>query len=173
MSEHLRYASGQSSLGPIIAARSDEGFVALEFCARPADFLARLHARIPGAVVTQDQLALSDMVDALSAIVDQPGRPHHLSLDERGTEHERRVWALLRQIPAGCTTHYGAIAASLGTRDAREATEAIASNPIAVLIPCHRVVKKDGSISGYRWGVARKRALLRREQQATEFTLTA
>jgi AraC family transcriptional regulator of adaptative response/methylated-DNA-[protein]-cysteine methyltransferase len=72
---------------------------------------------------------------------------------------------MLRSIPVGETTNYGALAARLGTRDAQEITDAIARNPIAVLVPCHRVIKKDGSISGYRWGVKRKRELLRREQQ--------
>jgi O-6-methylguanine DNA methyltransferase len=72
---------------------------------------------------------------------------------------------MLRAIPVGETTNYGALAARLGTRDAREVTEAIARNPIAVLVPCHRVIKKDGSISGYRWGFKRKRELLMREQR--------
>jgi AraC family transcriptional regulator of adaptative response/methylated-DNA-[protein]-cysteine methyltransferase len=76
------------------------------------------------------------------------------------------VWALLREIPPGETANYGALAAKLGARDAREVTEAIGANAIAILIPCHRVIKKDGSISGYRWGVRRNRALLERERRA-------
>jgi len=75
---------------------------------------------------------------------------------------------MLREIPAGETTSYGALAAKLGSRDPRDVTAAIANNPIAVIVPCHRVIKKDGSISGYRWGVRRKRLLLAREHQATE-----
>ncbi len=78
---------------------------------------------------------------------------------------------MLREIPAGETTTYGALAARLGTRDPRDVTEAIASNAIAILIPCHRVVKKDGSLSGYRWGFKRKRALLERERRAQPFRL--
>jgi AraC family transcriptional regulator of adaptative response/methylated-DNA-[protein]-cysteine methyltransferase len=74
------------------------------------------------------------------------------------------VWTMLREIPAGETTNYGALAAKLGTRDARDVTGAIASNCIAILVPCHRVIRKDGSISGYGWGVRRKRALLNRER---------
>jgi AraC family transcriptional regulator, regulatory protein of adaptative response / methylated-DNA-[protein]-cysteine methyltransferase len=77
----------------------------------------------------------------------------------------------LRTVPVGETTNYGALAAKLGTRDAREITEAIGRNPIAVLVPCHRVIKKDGSISGYRWGVKRKRELLKREQRTRVFRL--
>lgn len=168
MSEHLRYAFGQSSLGAFIVARSGQGIVALAFSDRLEDSLERF----PGAVITQDPDGLRALVDASSAAIDHPDRPCDLALDMRGTDFEKRVWDLLRRIPAGSTTHYGAIAAKLGARDARETTEAIANNPVAVLIPCHRVVKKDGSISGYRWGVARKRALLKREQQASEFTLS-
>ena len=75
---------------------------------------------------------------------------------------------ILREIPAGQTTNYGALAAKLGSRDPRDVTAAIANNPIAVIVACHRVIKKDGSISGYRWDVCRKRVLLAREQRATE-----
>lgn len=77
------------------------------------------------------------------------------------------MWSLLREIPSGETTSYGALAARLGTRDARHVTEAIASNAIAILIPCHRVMKKDGSLSGYRWGFRRKRSLIERERRGT------
>ena len=81
-----------------------------------------------------------------------------------------KIWGKLREIPTGETTNYGALAADLGTRDAREVTEAISANPIAILVPCHRVIKKDGSISGYRWGVRRKRVLLERERKAAHKT---
>jgi AraC family transcriptional regulator of adaptative response/methylated-DNA-[protein]-cysteine methyltransferase len=84
----------------------------------------------------------------------------------RGTPYEIQVWNLLREIAVGETTSYGALAAKLGTRDARDVTVAISTNPIAILVPCHRVLKKNGSISGYRWGVRRKRTLLEREQLA-------
>ena len=79
----------------------------------------------------------------------------------------------MREIPAGQTTTYGAIAAEMGTpRDARDVTDAVASNTIAIIVPCHRVVKKNGSLSGYRWGIKRKRALLAREQLRGKFRLT-
>ena len=100
-----------------------------------------------------------------------PERQLDIPLDIRATDYQKRVWALLRQIPPGTTMYYGAIAAQLGERDARNATEAIASNPITILILWHRVVKKDGSLSGYRGGVRRKRALLMREQRASAFKL--
>ena len=105
------------------------------------------------------------MVEALGHVIDDPSHDPGIKLDPRGSDYQKRVWAMLRDIPAGETTYYGALAAKLGTRDAREVTEAIGSNAIAILVPCHRVLKKDGSISGYRWGVRRKRALLERERR--------
>lgn len=171
MTEHIRYAFGPSSLGEFLAARSDQGLVVFEFVDEKERRVERLRERFPDAVVVEDRDDLKDMCAALSKVVDHPERPCLVPLDVRGTDFQKRVWEVLRRIPAGETTHYGAVAAELGSRDARDATEAIASNPIAVLIPCHRVIKKDGSLSGYRGGVRRKRALLSREQQASGFKL--
>ena len=99
--------------------------------------------------------------------IDHPENDAALTLDLQGSEFECRVWNALREIPAGTTTTYGEIAARLGVpRQAREVGEACAANKLAVVVPCHRVVKKDGSISGYRWGVRRKRKLLEREHSA-------
>jgi AraC family transcriptional regulator of adaptative response/methylated-DNA-[protein]-cysteine methyltransferase len=131
-----------------------------------------LRERFPDAVVVEDRDDLKDICVTLSEVIDHPERPCLMPLDVRGTAFQKRVWEVLRRIPAGETTNYGAVAAELGSRDARDATEAIASNPIAILIPCHRVIKKDGSLSGYRGGVRRKRALLSREQQAGAFKLS-
>ena len=166
MSEHIRYAWGDSTLGTFVAARSGKGLVAFEFSDERDETMERLRERLPDATLTEDREALRDIVDALSVIVDHPHRQAELALDMRGTEYQQRVWELLRRIPPGSTTTYGALAAELETRDARDVTEAIASNGIAILIPCHRVVKKDGSLSGYRWGFKRKRALLTREAVA-------
>jgi AraC family transcriptional regulator of adaptative response/methylated-DNA-[protein]-cysteine methyltransferase len=105
-------------------------------------------------------------------VVEHPETDPGITLDPPGTDCQKQVWSALRDIPAGETTSYGAIAAKLGSKDARDATEAIAANPIAILIPCHRVVKKDGAISGYRWGVPRKLKLLERESHLAPFSLT-
>jgi AraC family transcriptional regulator of adaptative response/methylated-DNA-[protein]-cysteine methyltransferase len=102
----------------------------------------------------------------IEELIDEPASAHDLPLDLRATSYELKVWDMLREIPAGSTTTYGALAATLGTRDARDVTAAIANNQVAVIVPCHRVIKKDGSISGYRWGFNRKRTLLAREQRA-------
>jgi AraC family transcriptional regulator, regulatory protein of adaptative response / methylated-DNA-[protein]-cysteine methyltransferase len=172
MTEHIRYAFGQSSLGEFIAARSEQGLVVFEFSDQRNKTIERLRSYFPDAEVEEDREALNDMLGKLSDVVDHPERQADIPLDVRGTDFQKRVWEILRRVPAGETTNYGAVAAELGTRDARDATEAIASNPIAILIPCHRVIKKDGSLSGYRGGVKRKRALLSREQQASGFKLS-
>jgi len=166
MSDHLRYAWGTSSLGDFLAVASDKGLVALEFGSRSDAMLDELQTRLPQAVIEEDASGLADLVAGLADIVDHPGEEGGIALDPRGSDYQRKVWAMLREIPTGETTSYGALAARLGTRDARDVTEAIGANAIAILIPCHRVLKKDGSISGYRWGVRRKRVLLDRERKA-------
>lgn len=171
MTEHIRYAFGQSSLGEFLAACSEQGLVAFEFVDEKGRRVQRLMERFPDAELSEDSASLQKTLAALSASVDHPERPCALALDIRGSDFQKRVWEILRRIPAGETTYYGAVAAELGSTDARAATDAIADNPIAILIPCHRVIKKDGSLSGYRGGVNRKRALLSREQQASAFNL--
>jgi AraC family transcriptional regulator of adaptative response/methylated-DNA-[protein]-cysteine methyltransferase len=172
MTEQIRYGFGQSSLGEFLAARSEQGLVVFEFIDGKDKRVERLRERFPDAVVVEDRDDLKDICVALSEVIDHPERPCLMPLDVRGTDFQKRVWEILRRIPPGETTNYGAVAAELGSRDARDATEAIASNPIAILIPCHRVIKKDGALSGYRGGVRRKRALLSREQQAGAFKLS-
>jgi AraC family transcriptional regulator, regulatory protein of adaptative response / methylated-DNA-[protein]-cysteine methyltransferase len=172
MPEYIRYAWGHSSLGDFLAAISARGVVAFEFAERGTAAIDLLRQRCPDATVGEDSVGLSDTLLRLAAVVEHPGDDPGLPLDPRGSAHERRVWDALRRIPAGQTTSYGDIATSLGTpHEAREVAEACAANAIAVLIPCHRVVKKDGTLSGYRWGVRRKRALLTREQAAAGFRL--
>jgi AraC family transcriptional regulator of adaptative response/methylated-DNA-[protein]-cysteine methyltransferase len=166
MQEQIRYAWGASSLGDFIAAVSDVGLLAFEFGENRTAMLSALESRLPGVSVVNDQDGLAGTVAKLERIVDHPGQDAAIMLDMQGSDYQKQVWTMLREIPGGETTSYGALAAKLGTRDARDVTEAIGSNTIAILIPCHRVIKKDGSISGYRWGVRRKRILLEREQRA-------
>jgi AraC family transcriptional regulator, regulatory protein of adaptative response / methylated-DNA-[protein]-cysteine methyltransferase len=168
MREIIHYAWGISSLGDLMVARSARGIVALEFSSIHAAMKAALRRRCPDAHLERDQEELADVVNVVAALIDDPATDCGLPLDLRGTPFEVTVWNMLQEIPSGETTTYGALAAKLGSRDARDVTAAIAANPIAVIVPCHRVIKKDGSISGYRWGVKRKRALLAREQHMTE-----
>jgi AraC family transcriptional regulator of adaptative response/methylated-DNA-[protein]-cysteine methyltransferase len=160
--ELIRYAFGRSSLGRFIAAASDKGLVVFEFGENEADLLALLTARLSEAKFEHDDFGLQDTLRKLVRVVEHPEENAGIAIDPRGDPYQKQVWGLLQGIPVGETTTYGALAAKLGTRDARGVTEAISLNPVAILIPCHRVVKKDGSISGYRWGVGRKRALLKK-----------
>lgn len=173
MRETIRFAWGMSSLGDFVVAMSDKGIVALEFSSINAAMEDALRIRFPEAELERDQEGFIEVMDVVAGVIDDPSSSCDLPLDLRGTPYEVQVWRMLRDIPAGETTTYGALAAQLGSRDPRDVTAAIASNPIAVIIPCHRVIKKDGSISGYRWGVRRKRALLAREQPQTGFRLAS
>jgi AraC family transcriptional regulator of adaptative response/methylated-DNA-[protein]-cysteine methyltransferase len=164
MATTLRYAKGESALGPFVAAISGQGLAMLEFGELTPAIRAGLAARFPDATLVEDPAALADLLPRLVDLIARPCNDHEILLDLRGTEFELRVWEALRRIPAGKTASYGEIAAQLGTpRLAREVAEACAANMLAVVVPCHRVVKKDGSISGYRWGFRRKRELLARE----------
>jgi AraC family transcriptional regulator of adaptative response/methylated-DNA-[protein]-cysteine methyltransferase len=165
MTETIRYSFGQSAMGAFVAAFSERGLVAFEFTDRRGNAPNTLRERFPAAVLTEDADGLARAVAKLATLVDHPEHDPGIALDPRGSEYQKTVWTLLREIPAGETTTYGALAARLGSRDARQVTEAIASNAIAILIPCHRVVKKDGTLSGYRWGFQRKRMLLERERK--------
>jgi AraC family transcriptional regulator, regulatory protein of adaptative response / methylated-DNA-[protein]-cysteine methyltransferase len=167
MTETIRYAWGDSSLGSFMAAQSCRGLVALEFTEPGQAATDALQARFPEAAVVEDPSVMAGTIARLGELIEHPERASDLPLDPQGSGFERRVWEALRLIPAGETVSYGEIAARLDSpRETREVAEACAANSLAVLIPCHRVVRKDGSIAGYRWGFRRKRALLERERQA-------
>jgi AraC family transcriptional regulator of adaptative response/methylated-DNA-[protein]-cysteine methyltransferase len=166
MRETIRFAWGISSLGDFLVAMSDQGIIGLEFRSHRSAMEDALRIRFPDAEVIDSRDELTGVLEKVEQAIEEPGFDPGVPLDLRGTPYEVGVWSMLRGIPQGETTNYGTLAARLGTRDARDVTAAIASNPIAVLVPCHRVIKKDGTISGYRWGVKRKRALLSREQHS-------
>jgi AraC family transcriptional regulator of adaptative response/methylated-DNA-[protein]-cysteine methyltransferase len=166
MRDIIRFAWGNSSLGEFMVAVSEKGLVAAEFSTARPLMEATLRSRFPDAVVSCEQAELANTLEKITRAIEEPGFEPAIPLDMRGTAYELQVWSMLRGLPIGETISYGALSAKLGSRDARDATKAIASNPIAVLVPCHRVIKKDGSISGYRWGVKRKRELLARERRA-------
>lgn len=160
----IRYGTAESVLGPVVVALSERGLALVEFGALAASDLA---VCFPEAEVIDESAALQATVTMIAAHIEEPWAPCNLALDLRGSDFELAVWQALRAIPAGTTTTYGEIAGRLGMpRAAREVGEACAANRLAVIVPCHRVVKKDGSLSGYRWGVRRKRALLEREATA-------
>ncbi|CAN7305837.1 methylated-DNA--[protein]-cysteine S-methyltransferase [Bosea sp. LjRoot9] len=173
MCDIIHFAWGKSGLGDFLVAVSAKGLVAFEFANQRQTAEEALHARFPDAEIVSNESGLAELVGTTAQLVEQPGLAPDIPLDLRGTPYEINVWQMLRDIPMGETIHYGALAALLGTRDARDVTKAIAANPIAILVPCHRVLKKDGSISGYRWGVYRKRVLLQREKEAVARYATA
>lgn len=167
MATTLRYAKAESSLGSFVAGMSDKGLVMVEFGEMNEAMRANLAARFPDATLIEDAAGLRDVVGHLADALEHPGSASDFALDLQGSAFELNVWEALRQIPAGRTSTYGEIAKKLGVpRQAREVGGACAANRLAVVVPCHRVVKKDGSISGYRWGVRRKRALIEREARA-------
>lgn len=160
----IRFAIGDSSLGYILVAKSGRGVCAI-LLGDDAKALAReLQGRFPQSRLTGDDAGLADLLARVTAFVEAPARGLDLPLDPQGTAFQQRVWQALRKIPAGETASYAGIAERIGSPNAaRAVAQACAANPIAVAIPCHRVVRNDGALSGYRWGVERKRALLQRE----------
>ena len=161
---NLRYGYGDSTLGTVLVAQSARGVAALFLGDDRAKLLRDLGQTFPGRALVPDQAGLAATLAKAVALVDAPHRASDLTLDLDGTPLELAVWAALQAIPPGETRSYGAIAKSLALpATAQDVGAACAANRIAVAIPCHRVVKSDGAISGYRWGVGRKRRLINRE----------
>jgi AraC family transcriptional regulator of adaptative response/methylated-DNA-[protein]-cysteine methyltransferase len=160
----IRFALGECSLGAVLVAQSDQGICAITLGDEPDALLRDLQDRFPRAELIGADRDFESTVAQVVALVESPERGLDLPLDIRGTAFQQRVWQALRAIPAGTTATYTTIAQALGEPKAvRAVAGACAANALAVAIPCHRVVRTDGSLSGYRWGVARKRELLRRE----------
>jgi AraC family transcriptional regulator of adaptative response/methylated-DNA-[protein]-cysteine methyltransferase len=162
--EDIRFAVGQSSLGAILAASSDKGVAAILIGDDPDSLVRDLQDRFPKARLIGGDTAYEALVARVVGFVEAPGLGLDLPLDVRGTAFQQRVWRALREIPAGATATYSDIARRIGApKSMRAVAGACAANALAVAIPCHRVVRNDGSLSGYRWGVERKRALIDRE----------
>jgi AraC family transcriptional regulator of adaptative response/methylated-DNA-[protein]-cysteine methyltransferase len=160
----IRFAVGQCSLGAILVARSQRGICAILLGDDPDRLLRDLQDQFPRAELVGGDARFEQLVARVVAFVEQPSTGLDLPLDIRGTAFQERVWRALRDIPPGETASYTDIARRIGAPGAvRAVARACASNPLAVAIPCHRVVRRDGTLSGYRWGVERKRELLRRE----------
>jgi AraC family transcriptional regulator of adaptative response/methylated-DNA-[protein]-cysteine methyltransferase len=162
----IRFAIGESTLGAILVAASALGICAILMGDDP-DALARdLQDRFPRAELLGGDAGFEGWVAQVVGFVEQPRLGLALPLDLRGTAFQQRVWQALQKIPAGSTASYTEIAQRIGApKSVRAVASACAANALAVAIPCHRVVRRDGGLSGYRWGVARKRALLDREKK--------
>jgi AraC family transcriptional regulator of adaptative response/methylated-DNA-[protein]-cysteine methyltransferase len=160
----IRFAVGQCALGSVLVAQSARGVCAILLGDDPDALVRDLQDRFPRATFLGGEAAFEQTVARVIAFVEAPARGLDLPLDVRGTAFQQRVWAALRQIPAGSTASYAEIASRIGAPNgSRAVAQACGANPLAVAIPCHRVVRTDGSLSGYRWGVQRKQDLLTRE----------
>jgi AraC family transcriptional regulator of adaptative response/methylated-DNA-[protein]-cysteine methyltransferase len=171
--ETIHFALTRCALGTLLAATTARGLCAILLGDDPDALVRDLRERFPQADLRDAEPGFATTLAQVAALVDGTHEGAHgdalqgadLPLDVRGTAFQQRVWQALRAIPAGCTVSYAELAARLGMpQGARAVAGACAANPVAVLIPCHRVVRGDGALSGYRWGIDRKRRLLEREQ---------
>jgi len=160
----IRFAIGECSLGSILVAASERGVCAILLGDDPDELARELQDRFPRAVLIGGDAGFEELVAKVVGLVEAPRLGLDLPLDVRGTVFQQRVWQALREIPAGKTVSYTEIAKRIGVpKSVRAVAQACSANPLAVAIPCHRVVRSDGGLSGYRWGVERKRVLLDRE----------
>ncbi len=162
--DEIQFGFGDSWLGLVVAARSSKGLCAVLIGGSAGELELDLRSRFPNATLVGGDAEFNKIVTKVVKFVEDPSLGMDLPLDERGTDFQRRVWKTLRDIPAGSTASYTEVAKKIGRpKSVRAVASACAANPLAVVTPCHRVVRSDGGLSGYRWGVERKRKLLQRE----------
>lgn len=162
--ETIRFAVGECSLGAILVASSEKGVCCILLGDDPDTLAIDLQDRFPKAELVGGDEDYENLIAKVVGFVEMPKLGLGLPLDVRGTAFQQRVWQALREIPVGSTMSYSQVAEKIGSpKSVRAVAGACAANAIAVAIPCHRVVRNDGNLSGYRWGVERKRALLVRE----------
>ena len=165
----MRFAIGECSLGSILVAQTDRGVCAIFIGDDPDELVRNLQDHFPHANLIGGDATFEQSIAKVIGFVEAPGLGLDLPLDVRGTAFQQRVWQALREIPAGQTMSYREIADRIGSpKSVRAVGQACSANNLAVAIPCHRVVRNDGGLSGYRWGVERKRALLDREAKALD-----
>jgi AraC family transcriptional regulator, regulatory protein of adaptative response / methylated-DNA-[protein]-cysteine methyltransferase len=167
--ETLCHALDNLALGSVLVASSGKGVIFILIGDDPRTLIEELKSNFPGATLR----AVDDdrLVDRVVGLIENPSVSVDFPLDIRGTPFQQKVWAALRAIPAGVTTTYSVLAGRIGEPKAvRAVASACAANKLAVAIPCHRVLRTDGSLPGYRWGVQRKRALIEREAASAQMT---
>jgi AraC family transcriptional regulator of adaptative response/methylated-DNA-[protein]-cysteine methyltransferase len=163
----IRFAVGECSLGSILVAQSDRGICAIFLGDDPNSLVRELQDQFPKANLIGGDAGFERLVARVVGFVEEPALGLDLPLDVRGTAFQQRVWKALRNIPVGSTASYTDVAKRIGSPSSvRAVAQACAANSLAVAIPCHRVVRSDGALSGYRWGVERKRALLESELES-------
>ena len=169
--EHIAYSVVPCRLGQLLVAATEKGACCILLGEETEALVRDLASRFPAASLVSDVEALTAMVREVVRLVERPHEPRglELPLDLRGTAFQRRVWQALRELPSGRTVTYEELARSIDApKSARAVASACARNPLAVAVPCHRVIGKDGSLSGYRWGLERKRELLRLEAEGID-----
>lgn len=161
------FAIGECSLGSILVAQNKKSVCSILIGDNPQLLIRDLRDRFPKTNLIGDESGYEELMAKVVCLIEKPGVGLGLPLDIRGTAFQQRVWKALQQIPPGSTATYSEIAAKIGMPKAvRAVAQACGANALAVAIPCHRVIRNDGSLSGYRWGVDRKRVLLEREAHA-------
>jgi len=162
----IRYLCADSPLGRMLIAATDRGICAIQFARTDGELLEGLKREFPFAARKRDEGKLQSWAKTLVRQLHGKKLDDSLPLDIRATAFQRRVWTYLQTIPFGATQSYSRVAKGIGQpRATRAVARACATNPVAVAIPCHRVVREDGSMGGYRWGIERKKALLGMEQR--------
>jgi AraC family transcriptional regulator of adaptative response/methylated-DNA-[protein]-cysteine methyltransferase len=161
---NILFTTAPSVLGLFLVARSEHGVCAILLGDDAAGLAHDLRRRFPEATLREAAAELAPLASEVAAFLARPASRFDVALDVRGSAFQQRVWRALHEIPVGSTETYGQVAARIGAPEAaKEVGEACAANVLAVAIPCHRVVRKDGGLAGYRWGLRRKRELLQRE----------
>lgn len=170
----IQYAIMESFLGQVLVAATDRGICSVDLDQHSQALQARLQERFPKAKIQEGDATFSRWISEVLACIQQPGRSLNLPMDIQGTAFQRRVWQALQDIPPGTTRTYSQLAEQLGQpKSVRAVANACASNPVAILIPCHRVIGKDGKLHGYRWGLERKQCLLTLESSLNHTPDTA
>ena len=165
--DEVRFAVTGSRLGWVLVAATERGIIGIDLGSAPPVLIDRLRARFPEARLEEGDAACAAWATQVAAFIEAPRTDLDLPLAVEGSALQRAVWQTLREIPPGATASYGEIAKRAGApATAQEVAQACAANPFAVAIPCHRVVRSDGRLGGYRWGYGRKHDLLRRETEA-------
>lgn len=167
--EEIQYICGRSSLGCVLVAESARGLCAVFLGDSAKELKKDLLERFPYAQLIEGSSSVNKQLSKVITCIEDPSsHPLEIPLDERGTDFQKQVWKALRKIPFGTTATYTSIATKIGLpKAARAVALACAANPISIITPCHRVVRSDGSLSGYRWGIQRKKALLQLEGAVT------
>lgn len=162
----IHFAVGECSLGSILVAQNEHGICAISLGDNPNELVRDLQDSFLHAHLVEGGKAFEQLIAQVISFIETPNMGLNLPLDVRGTAFQQRVWLALRAIPAGQTTSYTDIANRIGAaKSVRAVARACAANKLAVVIPCHRVVRSDGALAGYRWGLERKRTLLEKEKE--------